>query len=209
MNIDGEELKELAIASSLHDIGKTKIPKYVLNRVEAWSREERDAIKNHCIYGKEILEEIGGFSDKTIRGVLEHHERVDGLGYPFGLKGNEISKFAKIITLSNAYDAVVNCKISKERCSLTDAYEYVLSGADSRFDMELVQRFKETFSIFPLGSCLRLSDGIEGYVVRQNKSFPDRPVIRVLYDNITKAPIPFYEIDLVKVKNVVVESIVR
>ena len=76
------------------------------------------------------------------------------------------------------------------------------------FDEQMVLKFKETFAIYPLGCCVRLSNGIEGYVIRQNQGFPDRPVIRVLYDYISKEPVQFYEIDLLTNLNVVVEDAV-
>ncbi len=76
------------------------------------------------------------------------------------------------------------------------------------FDEEVVKSFKKTFSVFPLGICLKLSNGVEGYVIKQNKNFPYRPIIRVLYESETRKPIKFYEIDLLQCHNIVVQTII-
>lgn len=75
-------------------------------------------------------------------------------------------------------------------------------------DIRFWKKLQKTFSVFPLGICLKLSNGIEGYVIKQNKNFPDRPIIRVLYESKTRKPIKFYEIDLLQYHNIVVEKIV-
>lgn len=99
-------------------------------------------------------------------------------------------------------------RLELDKFNPSDAYELILAGSGNAFDEEIVKKFKETFSVFPLGVCLRLSNGVEGYVIKQNKNFPDRPIIRVLYESETKKPIKFYEIDLLQCHNIVVQSII-
>jgi len=208
MNLKESELKELSIGAILHDIGKTKVPKDIITKPGKLTFDEFEEIKKHPTYGRSILEKNFSMSSEVLNAVEHHHERVDGNGYPFGLTSNEISKFAKIICVCDVYDAVSNDRTYREKFSPSDAYELILAGCGNAFDEKIVQRFKETFSVFPLGVCLRLSNGIEGYVIKQNKNFPDRPVIRVLYEAETKKPIKFYEIDLLLYQNIVVQSII-
>ncbi|MBN4049402.1 HD-GYP domain-containing protein [Clostridium estertheticum] len=208
MNLKESELKELSIGAILHDIGKTKVPKDIITKPGKLTVEEFEEIKKHPTYGRNILEKNFSISTEVLKAVEHHHERVDGNGYPFGLTSNEISKFAKIICICDVYDAVSNDRTYREKFNPSDAYELILAGCGNAFDEEIVQRFKETFSVFPLGVCLRLSNGIEGYVIKQNKNFPDRPVIRVLYEAETRKPIKFYEIDLILYQNIVVQSII-
>lgn len=208
MNLKESELKELSIGAILHDIGKTKVPKDIIIKPGKLTVEEFEEIKRHPTYGRNILEKNFSISTEVLKAVEHHHERVDGNGYPFGLTGKEISKFAKIICVCDVYDAVSNDRTYREKFNPSDAYELILAGCGNAFDEEIVQRFKETFSVFPLGVCLKLSNGIEGYVIKQNKNFPDRPVIRVLYEAETRKPIKFYEIDLLRYQNVVVQSII-
>lgn len=191
-----DELIKLGMASMLHDIGKTKILSSILNKKEALTEEECIEIKKHPEYGEDILKTQYSIPSDVIIAIKQHHERVDGKGYPLGLKDNAISKIAKIVSVCDVYDAVSSDRSYREKFSPSDAYELILAGSGNMFDEEVVNKFKCTFSVFPLGTCIKLSNGVEGYVIKQNKNFPDRPVIRVLYDSKTKKPIQFYEIDL-------------
>jgi len=208
MKLSENELKELSIGAILHDIGKTKIHNDIITKPGKLTNEEFKEIKNHPIYGKEILEKNFFISGEILKAVEHHHERVDGSGYPYGLTQNQISRFAKIIGVCDVYDSVSNDRCYREKFNPSDAYELILAGCGNDFDEEVVKSFKKTFSIYPLGVCLKLSNGVEGYVINQNKNFPDRPIIRVLYDSETKEPIKFYEIDLLECHNIVVSSVI-
>ncbi|MBW9170372.1 HD-GYP domain-containing protein [Clostridium estertheticum] len=207
MNLTQDELKELSIGAILHDIGKTKIDKNIITKPGKLTKEEFEEIKKHPIYGKEILEQNFSMTNRVLKAVEHHHERVDGNGYPYGLTKNQISKYAKIIGICDVYDSVSNDRCYRKKFNPSDAYELILAGAGNAFDEEVVKDFKKTFSVFPLGVCLKLSNGVEGYVIKQNKNFPDRPILRVLYESETRLPIKFYEIDLLEHHNVIVESI--
>jgi HD-GYP domain-containing protein (c-di-GMP phosphodiesterase class II) len=202
------ELKELAIGAILHDIGKVKIDNKIITKCGALTDEEFLEIRRHPIYGEEILSRNVRISDNAIKAVIQHHERVDGRGYPYKLADKEISKFGKIVCICDVYDAVSNDRVYRKKFSPNEAYELILAGSGTAFDSTMVQNFRETFAVYPLSCCVRLSNSVEGYVIRQNKNFPDRPVIRVLYDSETKAPIPFYEIDLLEHLSLVIEAIV-
>lgn len=203
-----KDLKELSIGAILHDVGKTKISSKIINKNGRLTDEEFMEIKKHPIYGEEILMKSTYIPDNAVKAVLQHHERVDGKGYPFNLEGNQISKFGKIVCICDVYDAVSNDRVYRKKFSPNEAYELILAGSCQAFDEGLVKSFRNTFAVYPLGSCVRLSNSVEGYIIRQNKNFPDRPVIRVLYDSNTKAPIPFYEVDLLENNSLVIESIV-
>lgn len=201
------EIKELGIGAILHDVGKTKVSIKIINKCGALTGEEYEEIKKHPAYGEEILKKNVNIPNSILRAVYEHHERFDGNGYPNRLVGNEISKYAKVISICDVYDAVSNNRSYREKFNPNDAYELILAGSDSLFDCNTVKKFKETFAVYPLGCCLKLSNGIEGYVIKQNANFPDRPIIRVLYDSQTRKPIIFYEIDLLENLCLAVQSV--
>lgn len=203
-----KELKELAVGAILHDIGKIKISNKIINKTGPLTDEEYMEVKKHPIYGEEILSKNVHIPENAIKAVLQHHERIDGKGYPYNLSDKDISKFAKIVCICDVYDAVSNDRVYRKKFSPNEAYELILAGSGTAFDNNLVKSFRETFAVYPLGCCVKLSNSVEGYVIRQNRNFPDRPVIRVLYDKDTKLPIPFYEIDLLECTNLVIESIV-
>lgn len=208
LNLKESKLIEIGISSILHDIGKVKLPIKIINKAGPLTAEEYLEVKKHPLYGADILNSYMNISKEVIEGVAQHHERVDGLGYPYGIKGNSISILAKIVSVCDTYDAVSNDRIYRRKFSPSDAYELIMAGSGSLFDENMVVGFKSSFSIYPLGSCVKLSDGTEGYVVRQNKNFPDRPILRVLYDYKTREPIPSYEVDLLSYPYITVSSMI-
>lgn len=208
MKLDSLSIKELGLAAILHDIGKSQLPKNIQRNENNLNKEELREYKEHPYLGAVLLKKNIRISDTVVKAVLQHHERMDGKGYPYGLDGKSISKFARIITISDVYDIITNSKDYKKAFNPGDAYELILAGSGTIFDEEIVKVFRKAFSVYPLGCCVKLSDGIEGYVVRQNENFPDRPVIRVIYDASTKKDVEPYEIDLIENINLVVKSIV-
>lgn len=208
MRMRKQEIKKLGISSILHDIGKIKIPESILNKKENLTQDEFNEIKNHTIYGYSILRDAGIKDDLIIDGVLNHHERYDGKGYPFGLSDTQISDFGKIISICDVFTAISANRSYRSRYNPNEAYECIISGSGTKFDPKIVKHFRNCFAIYPLGCRVRLNNGIEGYVCRQNPSFPDRPVIIVKYNSETKIPIEEYEIDLLEKTNLVVKDVI-
>ncbi|MDT8719105.1 HD-GYP domain-containing protein [Clostridium sp. 19966] len=208
MKYSEDKLKKLGLGGILHDIGKLKISNSIINKPGKLTEEEYEQMKNHPIFGADILKSNYRIPEEVIDIAMQHHERVDGYGYPRGLDKDNINKMANIVSLCDVYDAVVNDRSYRKKLKPYDAYELIIAASEVMFYQDVVLAFKNTFGVYPLGSCLKLSNGIEGYVIKQNKGFPDKPVIRVLYDKETKKPIPFYEINLSESREVVVDNII-
>lgn len=202
--IDRYNLKELGIGAILHDIGKTKIPINILNKRGKLTEEEFMEIRKHPTYGVNILKGNYSIPDSAIKIVGQHHERVDGKGYPNGLKGNQISKFAKLVCICDVYDAISSDRCYRKKFNPNEAYELILSGSGSLFDRDIVLYFQNTFAIYPLGCHVKLSNNEYGYVVRQNSGFPDRPVIRVFLDENSKH---YHEINLLNNTKIIISGI--
>lgn len=179
LKYDDFRLKKLGMAAILHDVGKVEVPESILNKKGFLDEEEMEIMKKHPIFGYEALKKNGIKDIEILTAVLGHHERIDGKGYPFGLKDGQISEFTKIISISDVFTALSANRSYRPRYNPNDAYECILAGMNSMFDTHLVEKFKETFSIYPLGCKIKLSSGSAGYVIKQNKGFPDRPVIRL------------------------------
>ncbi|WP_392486692.1 HD-GYP domain-containing protein [Haloimpatiens sp. FM7315] len=207
LKISKEKVKELAIGAILHDVGKVKVPHKIISKNGRLTDAEFDEIKKHPLYGREILEKKFSSSKIILNTVAQHHERVDGRGYPYGLKSNEISRYGKIAAICDVYDAVSSDRCYRRKFSPNEAYELILGGSGTAFDEDLVDTFKKTFSIYPLGCKLLLSNGIEGYVCSQNKEFPDRPIIRVFPGGSMQNSL-YYEMDLLKFSNITVVKVV-
>lgn len=207
MNFTRIMLEELGAGALLHDIGKMKVEKKILNKAERLTTEEFEAMKQHSLFGYDLVKDLNYISHRSKLVVLQHHERVDGSGYPHSLPGRKISRFAKIVALSDVYDAIVSDRVYRKGISGSEAYEFILGSAGTQFDWELVNLFKYNFSIYPLGVCVHLTNGIEGFVVRENPGFPDRPVVRMIYDQngLTIDPV---DIDLLEKIDVCIEKMV-
>lgn len=202
------EIKQLGIGALLHDIGKIKINHNIIDKKGKLTEDEYIEIQKHPTYGKEILFKNPRISEQAIEIVAQHHEKVNGEGYPKGLKNNEICIMGKIVSICDVYSAVRANRAYRKAMRPNDCYELILAGSGTSFDINMVNIFKKSFSIYPLGCCVRLSNGNEGYVIRQNIGFPNRPVIRVLYDSITKGTVYPFEIDLMKELNIVINEVV-
>lgn len=207
MSYSKSMLIDLGMGAMLHDIGKTKVPIEVLNKNGKLTKEEFDIIKKHPEFGYNMVENVKEINERSRAIIIEHHERVDGRGYPYGLTGERIHKFSKIACISDVYDAIVSDRVYRKGFAANEAYEFILGGVGSFFDFDLASVFKNNFSIYPLGACLKLSNGLEGFVVGHNKGFPDRPVVRVLYDEAGTRVEPF-EVNLINNFNVCVKRII-
>lgn len=207
--LNKEKLNELVIGGTLHDIGKIKVPISIIDKKGPLTDEEFGEMKKHPIYGYELMKNNFGIPNSALRVILEHHEKINGFGYPYGLKDSEISLYSKITSVCDVFDALTSDRSYRNKFNPIDAYELILSGSGRSFDEEVVKKFRSVFSIYPLGSKVLLSNGVEGFVIKQNQGFPDRPIIRVLEDSKTKEPLSnYYEINLIKKTDVIIKGII-
>lgn len=141
LGFDSQLLREIGIGSLLHDIGTVKIPQAILHKKSALSEEEYNEIKKHVQYGREILEETEGVTETSIITAYHHHERLDGSGYPNGLKGDKISYAGQAIAIIDVYDALTTKKCYRRKIPPTQALEMIYDWSGSQFNRELVQKF--------------------------------------------------------------------
>lgn len=140
LGLEKEDLEKLQLAAILHDIGKIGIRDAILLKEEKLSDDEFKIIQNHSIYGAEILQHVRQLKD-IIPGVKYHHEKFDGRGYPFGLKGKEIPIIARIIAVADTFDAMTTDRPYRKGMSREDAIEELKNKAGSQFDPEIVEAF--------------------------------------------------------------------
>ncbi len=140
IDLTEEELKELAVAAFLHDIGKMKIPLEILNKPGILAPDEFNIIKDHSLYGYEMVLEMGE-SEKVAKVALEHQERNNGEGYPFKLKGDDISLFGQIVAVTDVYDALVSDRVYKKAVDSSDALRIMMAEGDKSFDPKILNSF--------------------------------------------------------------------
>jgi HD-GYP domain-containing protein (c-di-GMP phosphodiesterase class II) len=124
----------------LHDVGKLGVPTKVLQKTGPLTEEEFAAIQLHPMRGLEIVREIG-FLTEALAGIMHHHERVDGRGYPMGFAGHEIPEFARIIAVADAFDSMTSTRSYREARGIDEALAELRRGAGTQFDPLLVDAF--------------------------------------------------------------------
>ncbi|MDG5788913.1 HD-GYP domain-containing protein [Evansella sp. AB-P1] len=199
-----KQLEELGLGAILHDIGKVAIPIEVLNKEETLTFEEFALIKEHTNIGFDMLRKAHTISLLTAHCAFQHHERLDGSGYPRGIKGDDIHIYAKIIGIADVFDAVTGNRVYRKAKLPNEGLELLYSGAATMFDKEMVEAFSKTVAIYPIGLEVALSDGRMGVVSKQNGDFTSRPVIRILSEE-GKQVTP-YELNLMEHLSITITS---
>ena len=172
--LNDKEVRDVGIAGLLHDIGKLRIPREILNKPSRLTNEEFELMKQHAQFGYEMLKEKNTFNDAILMGVLQHHEKLSGGGYPNGLTGDEIHLYAKIISIADIFDSLVTRRPYKQSFSKRDAIEIIM-GLTSELDIFVMQSFLASVILYPVDSIVSLSNGEQAKVVKNNPGFMLRP----------------------------------
>lgn len=180
MDFNRKDMDELAMAAILHDVGKKFISKEILLKKSAYTPEETKVYQTHPRLGYEFLKENFSMSAMAYIGVLQHHEKYDGSGYPDHRRGDEINKFAKILAVADTYDAMVSRTANQNPVLPSEAYEFIVGSSGIYFDPEVVKVFMNCVAAYPVGTKVQLSNGKSGIVAETYKGFATRPKIRVL-----------------------------
>lgn len=174
IGISNEEMYNLGMAAILHDIGKVFIPKEILNKPGKLTENEMDIMKKHSYLGYEYLKNRYEFSASACIGVLDHHEKYDGTGYPNGKKGKDISLFGRIINIVDVYDALTSKRAYRKGLLQSDAIKYIINGSGKQFDPGIVNIFIEKISPYLLGTCIKLDNRNEDVRVKTYKEDSSR-----------------------------------
>ncbi len=208
MGISRKELTKLGLGALLHDIGKVFIDKDIVNKPGKLTDEEFTSMKMHSKLGYDYVRDRFQLPVKSYVAVLDHHERYDGSGYPNNKKGDEISDFGKMIALADVYDALTSERPYRKALPPSEAMEYIMGNSQVHFDPELVKVFSRKVAPYPVGTLVRLSNGMTGLVVENYEAFCLRPRVRIIREN--GKPVKLYEINLkddMQYMNVTIEGI--
>src|SRR5581483_7184619 len=140
IGMHSERVEAIRYAGMLHDVGKLGVPTKVLQKTGALTEEEYAAIQLHPMRGLEIVREIG-FLNEALTGIMHHHERIDGRGYPMGFAGDEIPEFARIIAVADAFDSMTSTRSYRAARRMSEAIDELRKGAGTQFDPALVEAF--------------------------------------------------------------------
>jgi len=192
------DLDELATAGLLHDVGKTRIPEAILAKPSKLNKEEFEEMKKHTIFGYKMVENIRGVTDNIRYSVIMHHEKIDGSGYPFGLKESEIPLFPKILAIADIYDAMTSNRSYRDKMCPFEVIKNFEMQTFGKLDSRALTTFLRNIASSYKGDFVRLSNGEIGEVIFINPNRVWQPIVRV---NET-----YY--DLSKNKDISIEGIV-
>ena len=180
LDLNKEELKNLGMGALLHDIGKVFIHKDCLNKQGKLTDDEFEQMKKHPVEGYRHIRANFNIPLHASLGVLQHHEKYDGTGYPHQKAGTDISLFGRIIAIADVYDAITSERPYRKGILPSKAMEYIMGGSGYHFDFELISIFISKVAAYPVGTCVKLSNGMIGIVVENYSDASTRPKIRLI-----------------------------
>lgn len=175
-----EDLYALALGALLHDIGKVFIPKEIIQKKDKLTSEEYEIIKTHPQKGYDYLKNTDNLPLISKMIILQHHEIIDGTGYPNGISKNKIQKLVNIVSIADVYDALTSNRPYREPMCPNDAFEYILANAGKMFFIDLVSVFSRVIVPYPKGTIVKLSNGDIGIVDSYYSEYPLRPTVKIL-----------------------------
>jgi len=196
LGIDGAMLREFGLAALMHDIGKVRTPLEVLNKPDKLTDAEFTIMKRHVVDGAEILRQTPDIPALAPVIAFEHHLRVDGTGYPYGISRPSLNIGTMLCSIADVYDAMRSQR-HYQQAFPTDRILAVLKRNDGQqFDQHLVRRFVQLIGIYPTGNIVRLDTGDVAVVLNVHAPDPYRPQVRVLIDREGKRLDLPYELNL-------------
>lgn len=176
-----ETVVQIAIGALLHDAGVAKIPVAILNKKDKLSKNEHELVQQHVLWGHKICKSDGLTNKITTDMLVNHHERLDGSGYPRGIEASKLSKLARITAIVDVYDAMTGNKHHKQGEQPINALRYLISKSE-QFDRSLVQQFIKYIGVHPVGSLVKLSNETLAIITKGNRENPLNPTVIAFYN---------------------------
>jgi HD-GYP domain-containing protein (c-di-GMP phosphodiesterase class II) len=178
MGAKGQTLRDLIFAGLMHDIGKSQVPVEILNKPGKLSPTEMEIMKRHSAQGYYLLKEVPRVPLVILWSVLQHHERMDGSGYPLHLHGNNIHEFARIIAVADVYDAMTSDRIYRRRTTPYHVVETLFRQMFDKLDPEVCGKFLYHVKDFMTGNIVMLSDGRQAEIIHPGSYPAGLPLVK-------------------------------
>jgi len=176
-----QTVKELAMGALLHDIGQAKMPQGVLSKPSQLNDNEMQVVKKHVAQSLGLVKGEKGITPLMLDMIVNHHERLDGSGYPRGITAEKLSRPARIMAIVDVYDAITADRPHQMGEEPISALRYLLANKQL-FDSELVQRFIKCLGVHPVGSIVKLNNERLALVMEGNQDNPIKPKVKIFYN---------------------------
>ena len=176
-----EAVQQLAMGALLHDLGQAKLPQGIISRPSKLTSSEMDIIKRHVAQGLGLVKGEKGITPLILDMIVNHHERLDGSGYPRGITAEKLSRPARMMAIVDVYDALTADRPHQEGDEPINALRYLLANKEL-FDAELVQHFIKCLGVHPVGTIVKLTNERLALVLEGNKLNPIKPKVKLFYN---------------------------
>ncbi|WP_369919526.1 HD-GYP domain-containing protein [Marinomonas polaris] len=200
MKLSNAYVEVITLGALLFDLGRFRLPTAMVTKTTKMTDSEFDLFRRHIQFGEQILQKCDGVPKAVYQMLSDHHEKIDGSGYPAGKQDQEISVYGKIAAIIDAYDAMTSEQPHKPSMGPIKACQQMRKESGLAFDKQLLMVFLKSIGSIPVGSCVSLSNGRVGFVLTLNKSFQPS-LIRQVYSATNKAFIEVSDIELNKSAN--------
>ncbi|UVI30335.1 HD-GYP domain-containing protein [Paenibacillus spongiae] len=170
---------QAALAGLLHDIGNAKIDKAILNKPTTLTQAEAEEMKRHTVLGYQVLKNVTAITEGVKLAALQHHERVDGSGYPLGVQSDKIHPYAKLVAISDIFNAMTMKRAYRKANSPYLVLEQIQKDSFGKLEPAYVQTFIEKVTQFHNGTIVKLNDDRIGEIVFSDRNHPTRPWVSV------------------------------
>ncbi|MDR1686332.1 MAG: HD-GYP domain-containing protein [Desulfovibrio sp.] len=196
-----QSTRAIGLAGLFHDLGKALVPPYILNAPRKLSDAERRVMNTHPTLGYEQVKDLPSLIPEVPQGMLHHHECYNGVGYPAGLSGHEVSEVGYIVALADIYDALTSKRVYKDGMPPQRALGIMYEMRGKALHPDMVDAFIRMLGVYPVGSVVELSDGSLGVVSAGNQDTPIKPVV-ILVKDAEGGPLPGDTLDLASPDNI-------
>ncbi len=196
VGIEGALLREFGLGALMHDIGKVRTPLEILNKPSKLNDHEFEIMRRHVVDGAEILRATPDIPTLAPVMAFEHHMRLDGSGYPFGIKRQTLNLGTQLCSIADVYDAMRSQRAYQQAFPTDRILEVLKRTEGAQFDQHLVRRFSQLVGIYPVGNLVKLDTGEVAVVLKVHAPDPHRPKVKVVLDR-EEATLEFpYELNL-------------
>lgn len=208
LKISKKIVQHLAIGAFIHDIGKIMIPDEILNKPGKLTDDEFTIMKTHANHSIDIIKKTPGISKLSLEVAALHHEKINGFGYPHQVKGDDISKFGRMIAICDIFDALTATRVYKEGFTHNKAFAILRELVkDNHLDEKLVEQFIKCIGAFPIGSLVQLNSKKLAIVERRNEEDPTKPEVRSFYSVKLNHYLNIQDIDLSENDDFIVKGV--
>lgn len=182
MKLSEANLNTLGLCGLLHDVGKMRIPRDILNKPAKLDPDEKRLMRKHTVLGYELLKSCDGMVADVINTAHEHHERIDGKGYPNNISGTKLSLYSKIVSIADMYDAITSDRVYQKGRTHLEATKALYDLSGRHLDGALTMTFIESLGVYPPGCFVSFTNGAIGQVVESNAANKLHPKIKLILD---------------------------